>query len=153
MKRRGFHPNARTYHLLLSGLSRIKDWEEHSVQFKNAQAIWRGFLRIKSLKTFGPGHEEIRANPAAFLNPCHQQTIQRHVRRLNALDKEGPFSLTEFIYSKMFQATAYRTQLTPGDEENVAYRDAPDTKLVWKDITKRAAKDPNSFLAPSSCTL
>ena len=151
MKRRGFRPNVRTYHVLLSGLSRIQDWEEHSVQFKNAQAIWRGFLHhIKYLKTFGPRHKEIRANPAAFYISILAANKQYNAMFdvLNALDKEGPFSPTEFIYSKVFQAIACRTQLTPGDEENVAYRNASDAKLVWKDLTKRAVNDPELVSGP-----
>ena len=61
---------------------------------------------------------------------------------LNALDEEGPFSPTEFIYTRFFNAITYRPQLTPGDKEKVAYRNASDAKLVWKDLTKRAVKDP-----------
>ena len=145
MKRRGFRPNTRTYNLLLSGLSRIENWEEHSVQFKNAHILWQGFLQhIENLKKFDPRHREISSNPAAFYISilAANKDYNAMFDVLNNLDDEGPFSPTEFIYSKTFQGITYRTQLAPGDKENPKYRNASDAKLVWKDLTKRAAKDP-----------
>lgn len=145
MKRRGFRPNFRTYNVLLSGLSRIDNWEEHSIQFKNAQALWRGFLeRIESLKKINPEHEEIDPNPAGFyvwiLGANKDYNAVFDV--LKDLDEEGPFSPTEFIYSNILRCIAHRTQLAPGDKEDVGYRNASDAKLVWKDLTKRAVKNP-----------
>lgn len=151
MKRRGFQPNLRTYNVLLSGLSRIADWEEHSVQFRNAQVLWQGFLqRIEQLKKINPKHSEIRSNPAAFyisiLGANNDYNAMFDV--LNELDEEGPFSPTEFVYSKAFQHITYRTQLAPGDKEIAAYRNASDAKLLWKELTKRAAKDPGLVSGP-----
>ena len=145
MKRRGFKPNVRTYEVLLNGLSRIENWEEHTNQFKNAQALWRGFLQlIEQLKQTNPKHKEITSNPAAFyifiLSANKEYNALFDV--LNDLDEEGPFAPSEFIYTKIFQAITYRTQLTPGDKEKVAYRNASDAKLLWKDLTKRAVKNP-----------
>src|SRR5882762_4274783 len=120
MKRRGFIPNARTYRLLLSGLSRIEGWEEHNLQFKNAQALWQNFLRhIEHLKKINPGHSDIEPSPAAFYITILAANKEYNAMFdvLNDLDQEGPFSPTEFIYSKTFQAIAYRQQLTPGDQE------------------------------------
>jgi hypothetical protein len=151
MRRRGFQPNTRTYNLLLSGLSRIDNWEEHSVQFKNAQALWQGFLqRIEHIKKIDPGHGEIRSNAAGFyitiLAANNDYNAMFDV--LNDLDERGPFSPTEFVYSKIFQSIVYRTQLSPGDKENVAYRNASDAKLVWKDLTKRAVGNPELVSGP-----
>ena len=145
MKRRGFRPNHRTYTVLLSGLSRIKNWEQYGVQFKNAQALWQSFLRyIEQLKQIDPQHNEITSGPAAFYISILAANKEYNTMFdvLNDLDEEGPFSPTEFVYSKIFQGIAYRTQLVPGDEENVAYRNASDAKLLWKDLTKRAVKNP-----------
>ncbi|KAF9651168.1 hypothetical protein BDM02DRAFT_978609 [Thelephora ganbajun] len=151
MKRRGFKPNVRTYNVLLSGLSRIENWEEHKVQFKNAQALWQGFLqRIEQLKKINPEHKEIRSNPAAFYISIltANKDYNAVFDVLNDLDEEGPFSPTEFIYAKMFQGIAYRTQLAPGDKENVTYRNASDAKLLWKDLTKRATKNLELVSSP-----
>jgi len=145
MKRRGFRPNIRTYTVLLSGLSRIDNWEEHSVQFKNAQALWQGFLqRIEKLKKIDPQHMEITSNTAAFYISilAANKDYNAMFDVLNNLDDEGAFSPSEFIYFKMFQGIANRTQLAPGDKESVGYRNASDAKLVWKHLVKRAAKDP-----------
>jgi len=144
MKRRGLRPSSRTYNLLLSGLSRIENWEEHSVQSKNARALWQGFLQhIENLKKLDPEHREITSNPAAFYISilAANKDYNAMFDVLNSLDDEGPFSPTEFIYTKVFQSIAHRTQLAPGDNENVRYRNASDAKLVWKELTKRAAKD------------
>ena len=151
MRRRGFRPNVRTYNVLLSGLSRIENWEEYEVQFKNAQALWRGFLqRIERLKKIDPGHTEIRSNPAAFYISILATNKEYNAMFdvLNDLDEEGPFSPTEFIYTRIFQGIAHRTQLAPGDKENVAYRNASDAKLLWKHLTKRAAKNPELVSSP-----
>ena len=151
MKRRGFRPNTRTYNLLLDGLSRVDNWEEHSVQFKNAQALWQGFLQhIENLKKVNPGHKEITSNPAAFYISilAANKDYNTMFDVLNNLDDEGPFSPTEFIYFRTFQGIAHRTQLAPGDKENVRYRNASDAKLVWKDLVKRAAKEPNLVSGP-----
>ena len=145
MKRRGFTPNVRTYSLLLSGLSRIEGWEGHTAQFRNAQALWQGFLRhIEHLKEIHPEHKEIEPSPAAFYVTILGANKEHNAifGVLNDLDQEGPFSPTEFIYSKVFQAIAYRSQLAPGDEEDVAHRNASDVKLLWKDLAKRAEKNP-----------
>lgn len=145
MKRRGFVPNTRTYNLLLAGLSRIEKWEEHTLQFKNAQALWRSFLRyIEHLKKTNPGHSDIEPNPAAFYISilAANKEYNSIFDVLNDLDHEGRFSPTEFIYSKTLQAITYRSQLTPGDKEKLAYRNASDAKLLWKDLSKRAAKNP-----------
>lgn len=145
MKRRGFRPNVRTYNVLLSGLSRIEDWKGYKVQFENTRAIWRSFIQhVESLKKIDPKHSEICSNPAAFyiLILAANNDYNSIFDVLNDLDEEGPFSPTEFIYSKIFRSLAYRKQLVPGDEENVAYRSASDAKLLWKDLGKRAAKDP-----------
>jgi len=151
MKRRGFQPNFRTYNVLLSGLSRIKNWEEHSVQFKNAHALWQGFLqRIQSLKKYNPEHKEINPNPAAFYISilAANKDYNAMFDVLNDLDEEGQFSPTEFIYTKIFQGIVHRTQLAPGDKENVAYRNASDAKLLWKDLTKRTAEHPELVSGP-----
>jgi len=145
MKRRGFRPNVRTYSVLLSGLSRIENWEEYKVQFKNAQALWQGYLqRIEQLKKINPKHNEIRSSPAAFYVTilAANKDYNAIFDVLNDLDEEGPFSPTEFTYAKMFQGIAYRTELASGDKENVAYRNASDAKLLWKHLTKRAARNP-----------
>jgi len=145
MRRRGIRPNVRTYNVLLSGLSRIEDWEHYSVQFKNAQALWQGFLqRIEWLKKIDPRNGEIRSDPAAFYISilAANKDYNAMFDVLNDLDEEGPFSPTEFTYAKLFQAITYRTQLAPGDTENVAYRNASDAKLLWKNLTKRAANNP-----------
>ena len=145
MKRRGFKPNSRTYNVLFSGLSRIEDWKEYNVQFKNAQTLWQGFLQhIERLKKIDPNHTGITPNPAAFyisiLTANGEYNAAFDV--LNDLDDEGPFSPTEFVYSKLFQGIYSRTQLVPGDQENVAYRNASDVKLLWKNLVKRATKNP-----------
>ena len=145
MKRRGFRPNVRTYNVLLSGLSRIENWEEYKVQFKNTRAIWQGFVQhIEQLKEIDPKHDEISSDPAssyiAILAANRDYNTMFDV--FNSLDEKGPFSRTEFVCSKMFQVLAYRKQLIPGDKENVAYRNASDAKLLWKDLGKRAAEDP-----------
>ena len=145
MKRRGIRPNVRTYNVLLSGLSRIENWEVHSVQFKNAQTLWRGFLEhIERLKKIDPKKTEITSNPAAFyiLILAANKDYNTMFDVLNDLDEEGPFSPTEFIYTKIFQNILYRTQLTPGDKEDLGYRNASDAKLVWKSLAKRVAKNP-----------
>lgn len=144
MKRRGFRPNVRTYNVLLSGLSRIENWEEYKVQFKNARNIWQSFIQhIEHLKGIDPKHDEISSNPAAFYITilAANEEYNTMFDVLNGLDEEGPFSPTEFIYSKIFQSLASRRQLVPGDKESVAYRNASDAKLLWKDLGKRAAKD------------
>jgi len=146
MKRRGFKPNIRTYNVLLSGLSRIKNWEEHSVQFKNAQALWQSYLRrVGSLKKFDPKHHEITSNPAAFYISIltSNKDYNAMFDVLNDLDEEGPFAPSEFIYTKIMRGIHYREQLAPGDKESVAYRNASDAKLVWKELTKRAVKNPD----------
>jgi len=151
MKRRGFRPNTRTYNLLLSGLSRIENWEGHSVQFKNAQALWQGFLQhVEDLKKSNSGRGAVSSSPAAFYISilAANKDYNTMFDVLNNLDDEGPFSPTEFVYFKMFQAIVQRTQLAPGDKENVRYRNASDAKLVWKDLTKRAAKDPKLVSGP-----
>ena len=151
MKRRGFTPNIRTYNCLLFGLSRIEDWEEYNLQFKNAQTLWQGFLQyIERLKEIDPKHRDIASDPAAsyitILAANKEYNAMFDV--LNDLDQEGPFSPTEFTYSKVLQVIAHRSQLTPGDKENVAYRNASDAKLVWKDLTKRAVKNPELVSNP-----
>ena len=145
MKRRGFKPNVRTFTTLFAGFSTIRDWEAHSVQFKNARALWGYFLeRIEQLKAIDPNHRQINTDPAG----CYISILAANGKYnamfdvLNDLDQEGQFSPTEFVYARLFQAIAYRTQLAPGDKEKVAYRNASDVRLVWKDFTKRAAKDP-----------
>ena len=145
MRKRGIRPNVRTYNVLLSGLSRIEDWEEYSVQFKNAKALWQGFLqRIEQLKKIDPMNGEIRSDPAAFYISilAANKDYNAMFDVLNDLDEEGPFSPTEFTYAKMLQSLVYRTQLAPGDTENVAYRNASDAKLLWKQLTKRAVNNP-----------
>lgn len=146
MKKRGFAPNTRTYTVFLSGLSRIKGWEEYSVQFKNAQALWAGFLQhIEHLKRINPQDVGIEPSPAAFylMILAANNRYDAIFDVLADLDKEGPFSPTEFVYSKLFQVIAYRPQLDPEDKEKVEYRNASDAKLLWKDLAKRAEKNPN----------
>ena len=151
MKRRGFQPTTRTYDLLLDGLSRIDNWEGHSVQFRNAQAVWQSFLRrIENLKKTHPGHEEITSNPAAFYVSILAANDEYNAMFdvLNNLDQEGPFSPNEFIYFKIFKAIYNRARLSPGDKEHVGYRNASDIKLVWKDLTKREAKGSKLVSGP-----
>ena len=151
MKRRGIRPNFRTYNVLLSGLSRIENWEKHSVQFKSAQALWQGFLRrIEHVKKIDPGHVEIRSNPAGFYISILAANKEYNAMFdvLNDLDEEGPFSPTEFVYTRIFQGILHRTQLAPGDTENVAYRNASDAKLVWKSLAKRVVKNPELVSGP-----
>jgi len=146
MKRRGFKPNVRTYNVLLSGLSRIENWEEHPVQFKNAQTLWQDCLRrIEKLKEFNPKDREITSDPAAFYISilASNKDYNAMFDVLNGLDEEGRFAPTEFVYTKVFYGIFYRGQLAPGVKENVAFRNASDAKLVWKDLTKRAAKNPD----------
>lgn len=115
------------------------------MQFKNAKALWQGFLqRIEDLKKIDPKHEEIDSTAVAYYISilAANKDYSAIFDVLNDLDDEGPFSPTEFIYSKIFQGIRYRTRLTPGDKENVAYRNASDAKLVWKDLTKRVARNP-----------
>jgi len=145
MKRRGFQPNARTYNVLLSGLSRIENWDDYGVQLKNARALWRSFLQyIEDFKRVNPGRGGNDSNPAAFyiLILAANKDYNAMFDVLNGLDEEGPFSPTEFVYTKAFQCIVRRTQLAPGDKEKVSYRNASDAKLLWKDLTKRAAKNP-----------
>ena len=145
MKRRGFRPNVRTYNVLLTGLSRIESWEDRSVQFKHAQTLWQGFLQhIEQLKKINPQHKEISSNPAAFYISILADNKEYNTMFdvLNDLDEEGPFAPIEFVYASIFRGIAFRTQLAPGDKENVAHRNASDAKLLWKDLTKRAAKNP-----------
>lgn len=145
MKKRGIQPSVRTYHVLLSGLSRIENWGGYGVQFKNAKALWQGFLqRIESLKKINPTNDEIKSDPAGFYVSilAANKDYNAMFDVLNDLDEEGPFSPTEFTYSRMLQSLVYRTQLAPGDTENVAYRNASDAKLLWKHLTKRAANNP-----------
>jgi hypothetical protein len=145
MKKSGFVPNHRTYNVLLAGLSRIDDWEQYSLQFKNAQTLWRSFLEhIEHLKKINPQDDGIEPSPAAFYIMILAANKQYNAifDVLTDLDYEGPFSPNEFIYSKLFQAIVYRSQLTPGDKEKVEYRNASDVKLLWKDLAKRAVKNP-----------
>lgn len=145
MKRRGFVPNTRTYNVLLGGLSRIKQWENYTLQFKNAQTLWRSFLGyIEHLKKVNPQDQGIDPNPAAFYITILAANKEYNTMFdvLNDLDQAGQFSPTEFIYTRLFQAIAYRSQLTPGDEEKLSYRNASDAKLVWKDLIKRAVNNP-----------
>jgi hypothetical protein len=146
MKRRGFKPDARTYEVLFNGFSRIQEWEQHTNQFKNAQALWKGFLQyIEQLKQTNPNHKDITSNPAAFYIMILSANKEYNAMfdALDDLDQEGPFAPGEFTYAKLFNAIAYRSQLAPGDKEKVTYRNASDAKLLWKDLTKRAVKNPN----------
>ncbi|TFK75914.1 hypothetical protein BDN72DRAFT_831351 [Pluteus cervinus] len=138
MKRRGFSPSTRTFQTMFSGLSRIEQWNHHTLQLQNARNLYEHYQRhMESLQKHEPGSPDITPIPLTgyikILGDAGQYQDLFDV--YYALEAAGPLSANEFIYSAMFRALA-----TPSNERGP--KPFGDVKILWTQMLRASKKTP-----------
>lgn len=141
MKRRGFSPTTRTYQTFFNGLSRIEDWSIHPKQLTNAHSLYDAYQsHVSSIKKHDPNSPELLITPlAGYIRILGNAGRYQEVFDVYyAMDKEGPLSPNQFIFTAMFKAiVAAKNSVSEGSAKVAA-----DARLLWNQMAKASTRSP-----------
>ncbi|THH02432.1 hypothetical protein EW026_g427 [Hermanssonia centrifuga] len=143
MKRRGLKPNLRTFVTILTGYSRIDDWDTHTKQLANVHTLFDNYKQfVEAVREQDSRSPDISRVPyILYIKILGDATLyQKMFDVFYAMDQEGPLSPDHFIYATLLHAIADRRVLSEGSQEPVSVQNASDAKLVWKQMVKASEK-------------
>ncbi|EJD48400.1 hypothetical protein AURDEDRAFT_183356 [Auricularia subglabra TFB-10046 SS5] len=111
MKRRGYHPNVRTYGTMLSGYATIDDWTNHTQTASCLHSVFQAYEEYAS-KLKGSPLEEQETNVIPVNNYlmclAHMGDFDRMWQIFNAMPPTGPGAATAFTYATILSRIAER---------------------------------------------
>ena len=152
MKKRGFKPNLRTFHTLLAGFRRAADPVEGltSVQMERARNIFGQYQRYqRTVQATNVTSSELGLQPVneyiSILASSH--LYQEIFDVFYSLDKTGPLSPDQYVFSRMILALGKRKALHAGGTEppeggkgDVNLRNAADVRFLWHQMIKASER-------------
>lgn len=145
MKRRGFVPNARTYQVLLRGLSAIRDWDLYPKQLENARKIFASYKEhMETLKEQDRNHPDISAHPyTSFIEILSSAgRYQEMFDVYNGMDQEGPLAPNAYTFAAMqFAINSRRTHEDGTTGTKAFHQNAADARLIWRQAVKTAERN------------
>ncbi|KAF8339081.1 uncharacterized protein EI90DRAFT_2908285 [Cantharellus anzutake] len=149
MKKRGFNPSLRTFHTLLAGL-RHAAGPLTSPQVERARNIFAQYQKYQRVvQASNPASSELSLEPVneyiTILASSH--LYQEMFDVFYGLDKTGPLSPDQYVFSRMILALGKRralhtggTQAPEGGTVDVNLRNAADVRFLWHQMVKAAQR-------------
>jgi hypothetical protein len=130
---------------MFTGLSHIERWPAYSKQLAHAHSLYDYFQRhVEAIKKHDPNSPELSITPLAYYIKilgeagCYQRIFDVYY----AMDREGPLSPNQFIFTAIFQALSQRNAPTSEDERTIHAQNASDAKALWRQLLKASARPP-----------
>ncbi len=152
MKKRGFKPNLRTFHTLLAGFRRAGDPVKGltSTQMDRARNLFGQYQRYQqTVQASNMASNELGLQPVneyiSILASSH--LYQEIFDVFYSLDKTGPLSPDQYVFSRMILALGKRkalhaggTEAPEGGKEDVHLRNAADVRFLWHQMIKASQR-------------
>ncbi|TDL29887.1 hypothetical protein BD410DRAFT_685341, partial [Rickenella mellea] len=154
MKRRGLKPTLATYSTMLSGLSKIAQWDKFTKQLGHAESIYQHFLRDAS--NFTDPKEAHFLHIPTLLYMRILDASNQHQKMFDIfydMEETGPLAPNEYIFGALFRGLSHRKHTEKNDNLSVTEQNASDAKLLWRQMVKASEKNGfpiDSFVVTSA---